>query len=371
MDLIHEAQSTVSYLENAEYRMANEDDNSELPPSDIVAYNELRSCADLYRLYSSQQLDIQPEFQREIVWNPEDQTRFIDSLIKQLPIPSLCISLDYRDDKRLVIDGLQRISSIIGFLDERKDWKLANTDDIDLRIAGKYVSEIKRDNPALFRRVQNATLPITILRCNYSKQNHMNYLFTIFHRLNSGGARLNNQEIRNAIYGGALNLLLKELNTNQNWQTIAGIDSDKSYRFLKEELILRFFAFFERQSDYTGRLAMFLNKYMFENKQPNAFILNNKRQLFLRTVNVIFDKMTSGDALSKTSISVVEAVLIGVAKNIDFLENIEAHEIQIRFASLMASAPFSEENLRAGLSGKDKVNERLNMSKIIFSPQNQ
>jgi uncharacterized protein with ParB-like and HNH nuclease domain len=37
------------------------------------------------------------------------QTRFIDSLMKQLPIPSMCISLDYKTDKRYIIDGLQRI----------------------------------------------------------------------------------------------------------------------------------------------------------------------------------------------------------------------------------------------------------------------
>lgn len=65
-----------------------DDDNAEVPPEDIVAYNELRSCADLYRMHTQKILDIQPEFQRDIVWKGPDQTRFIDSLIKQLPIPA-------------------------------------------------------------------------------------------------------------------------------------------------------------------------------------------------------------------------------------------------------------------------------------------
>ncbi|RLA44388.1 MAG: DUF262 domain-containing protein, partial [Gammaproteobacteria bacterium] len=54
-------------LESVEEALADEDDFSETPPSDIVAFNELRSCADLVRLYKSKQLDIQPDFQRDIV----------------------------------------------------------------------------------------------------------------------------------------------------------------------------------------------------------------------------------------------------------------------------------------------------------------
>jgi uncharacterized protein with ParB-like and HNH nuclease domain len=61
-------------------------------------------------------LEIQPEFQREIVWKNPDQTRFIDSLVKQLPIPSMCFSLDYKAQKWQVIDGLQRMATIIRFL---------------------------------------------------------------------------------------------------------------------------------------------------------------------------------------------------------------------------------------------------------------
>ncbi len=123
---------------------------SVVPPPDIVAFNELRSCADIYRMYTKNQIDINPDFQRGEVWTNRAQTLFIDSLIKQLPIPSMCISLDIKTQKRLVIDGLQRITSIIKFLDEKKDWRLSKTDDVDNRISGKKVSEIKKENNNLF-----------------------------------------------------------------------------------------------------------------------------------------------------------------------------------------------------------------------------
>ncbi len=202
---------TNANIKKIEDGLGSEDNSNEVPPSDIVAFNELRSCADLLRLHQSKQLDIQPDFQRDVVWSKPDQTRFIDSLTKQLPIPSMCISLDYKTEKRLVIDGLQRMSSIINFLSS-DDWRLSELEDIDERLSGKTVLAIKTENKELFDRVQNVMIPVTVIRCDYSKVTHNEYLFTIFHRLNTGAVKLNNQEIRNAIYQGNFNHLLKELN---------------------------------------------------------------------------------------------------------------------------------------------------------------
>lgn len=83
----------ITKMENESFY---ENDHAELPPSDIVAYNELRSCADLFRMHQQKILEIQPEFQRDIVWKGPDQTRFIDSLIKQLPIPACASHLIIR-----------------------------------------------------------------------------------------------------------------------------------------------------------------------------------------------------------------------------------------------------------------------------------
>ena len=123
-------------LVELEERALHEDDSDEVPPKDIVAYNELRSCADLYRMHEQGILEIQPEFQRDIVWRGPDQTRFVDSLIKQLPIPSMCFALDHKAQKWMVIDGLQRISTIVRFL-AGGDWKLSSLDDIEQEISRK------------------------------------------------------------------------------------------------------------------------------------------------------------------------------------------------------------------------------------------
>ena len=188
-----------SKIEKLEDEAFWENDAHEKPPADIFAFNELRSCADLFRMHQQGILDIQPEFQRDFVWKNPDQTRFIDSLIKQLPIPSLCFSYDSKQQKWLVIDGLQRISTIIRFL-KGEDWNLANIDDVNPNIAGISAAAIKNSTGELqeyYKRVENSSIPITVLRCDYSNHSHLSYLFTIFHRLNSTGLKLNNQEIRN------------------------------------------------------------------------------------------------------------------------------------------------------------------------------
>ena len=137
------------------------EDYAEVPPSDIVAYNELRSCADLFRMHEQGMLEIQPDFQRDIVWKGPEQTRFIDSLIKQLPIPSMCFAMDHKLQRWIVIDGLQRVSTIVKFL-KGSDWTLSPLDDIDPAIKGKSAAAIKTSNTSLhqyYTRVETSLFP--------------------------------------------------------------------------------------------------------------------------------------------------------------------------------------------------------------------
>jgi uncharacterized protein with ParB-like and HNH nuclease domain len=357
-------------LKEMEKATFEEDDSIELPPSDIVAYNELRSCADLYRMHYQGILKIQPEFEREIVWKTPQQTRFIDSLIKQLPIPSMCFSLDYKSQKWQVIDGLQRMWSIIRFL-SGEQWTLSKLNDIDPKISGQPTSKFIDVNSSLhsyYTRVENLTLPITVIRCDYSKKSHSHYLFTIFRRLNTGGMKLNNQEIRNCIYSGEFNDLLKELNQNQVWMKLNKMKQTTGYRFTKHELILRFFAFHDSYNEYTGRLARFLSDYMDVNRNPGEQFLNEKRRLFNRTVDVIYKTMFAGRPPT-FSISVLEALLVGVSLNLSFVESQSKSSLQTMYEQLKNHEEFSEEKLREGLAGRPRVIGRMSAAEAIFSGQ--
>ncbi len=364
-------ETELSELEQMEQETFEEDDATEIPPIDVFAYNELRSCADLFRMYKDDILEIRPAYQREIVWKDPAQTRFIDSLIKQLPIPSMCFSLDFKSKKWQVIDGLQRMATIIRFLTS-SGWTLSKLDDIDPKISGKPISlfaDRKSNLHEYYTRIENLTLPITVLRCDYNKPSHASYIFTIFHRLNSGGTKLNNQEIRNCIYSGSFNEFLKELDANLEWMKINKMEEAGSYRYTKQEIILRLFAFHDKYESYLGRLAKFLNDYMEEYRYPTDSFISEKRTLFIRTVDIVYKSVFAGKIPATLSISILEATLVGVSFNLSFLETQTQDIIQSLYNKMIGHYEFSDVRLREGLAGRERVKGRMSTAKQIFSGQ--
>ena len=358
-------------INEEEERLLEEHDDDEISPSDIIAFNELRSCADLLRMYKSSQLTIDPDFQRNLVWSISSRSKFIDSLAKQLPIPSMCISLDYKTDRRLVIDGLQRISTIVSFLNE-ESWTLSNIKEIDQRLRGKTPNQIKNEYPDLFSRIENVTIPITVLRCDYSKKSHMRHLFTIFHRLNSGGAKLNNQEIRNCIYSGKLNNLLKEIAGTDESQSFfryrtSNISNTNAllgsnYRYQYEELYLRVLAFSENLDKYNGKLSNFLNEFMDDNSNSKDAKYSEWKNKLLKSLSLVY----RDERISKFSKTIVEAILYGVYKNLDNTALLNLEIFKGKVNELRKHENFSLISLKEGLASKDKVNGRLSVAKEIF-----
>ena len=348
-----------------EVKQSTEDDYSELPPKDIIAFNELRSCADIFRMYKADQLEIQPYFQREVVWSKPSQTRFIDSLIKQLPIPSMCFSFDFESDERYVIDGLQRIQTIINFL-SKDEWKLSKLEDIDKKISGKSVKQIKKDYPLYFSRVQNLSIPITVIRCNHNDKKHLDYLFTIFHRLNSGGSKLNNQEIRNCIYNGSLNKFLKTSVKHTSYKKLFAIKSEKKYRFSFEELNLRFIALSHKYEKYNGKLSKWLNDFMYRNRNINEVKIDKLEKEFEEVIDIILKRVFLNKPVGSISKAIIEGVYVGVQRNLSELRKTD-NKLNNKYKQLREDENFSSEALKEGVAQKNKVIKRLTRAVEIFS----
>jgi len=314
-------------------------------------------------------LEIQPPYQREVVWKNPAQTRFIDSLIKHLPIPSMCFSYDYNQQKWQVIDGLQRMTSIINFLSGGIG-KLSTLEDINPAISGQPVKKFKDRESKLhkyYRQVENLTLPINVLRCDLTNDDHTNYIFSIFHRLNSGGTKLNNQEIRNGIFSGPFNDLLNALNQDARWMRINLMNKPDGYRFIKQELILRMFAFSENLALYDGHLARFLNSYMRENRFNNDKAIASKRDTFEATVSIVSEKIFADGIESRVGTSVLEGILVGVSANISHLKSKSSNYLKGLYEQLLQSREFSSESLLEGLARKERVINRLDRARTIFS----
>ena len=337
-----------------------------MPPKDVVSFNEMRSCADIYRMYDKGQLEIHPDFQRGIVWKAKDMSLFVDSLIKQLPIPSLCISLDFSSGKRMVIDGLQRIWTIISFLNyEKADWRISKIDGVDARIAGKLVSEVEKEYPALYHRLEDLSLPINTIRCDYNDTTHMEYLFQIFSRLNSGGRRLLYQEIRNCVYQGEFNNFLRKYVRTENWLKFVSqsLDDVNSYRFGNEERVLRFMAFFDRWESYNSSLVQFLNVYMSEHRRMQEGEILQWTQILDSSLEII--SRIRGKKDVRKNWNAMECVLVGVAKNLNALKNVSSDYITERYNKLMDSEEFGEK-MREGVMHGTKVRDRIKLAISIL-----
>lgn len=189
-------------------------------------------------------------------------------------------------------------------------------------------------------------------------------MFQIFYRLNSGGNKLYNQEIRNCIFQGNFNTLLKDLARSPDWLNANHLTKEKveTSRFNNEERILRFFAFYYELDQYKGKLAAFLNEFMRSHKDLTEEEKNEYASLLSRSLKVAMEiKKLS------TSKNVFEAVLIGIAANISVLETKSADDINRLYKDVEGDVNFSEETLKEGLGSLEKVKNRINTAKKIFA----
>lgn len=345
------------------------DSDQPIPPIDIVAYNELRSCADLVRMKSSGKLELQPDFQRDVVWKLDDQSRFIDSLVKQLPIPSMCFSLDYKTQTWKVIDGLQRMSSIVKFLSDA-DWRLSELADIHPALQGKRNSDLRKgteDEKRLYTRVEDISVPITVIRCDYSQRSHMLYLFTIFHRLNSGGMRLTNQEIRNCIYSGTFNAALKAFDaTDVNWKQVKKQIWGSMDRFRSVEVVLRVLAFGDRRNDYDGNLAKFLNSYMHERMRADE--VTDSLTLVLQLIAAKAKIVLASATPKKLPLMIIEALLVGLYVHRESLAGRSDSELIKAFKKMIQLDTFTD-GARYAVSSEANVKERLDAAVAAFAAE--
>jgi hypothetical protein len=345
-----------------------EDSEQPVPPADIVAYNELRSCADLFRMHASGKLEIQPDFQREVVWKQDDQSRFIDSLVKQLPIPSMCFSLDYKTQRWKVIDGLQRMSSIIRFL-STNEWRLSDLSDIHPKLRSTKNTDLRHgteEQKRLFALVEDVSIPVTVIRCDYSQRSHMLYLFTIFHRLNSGGVRLTNQEIRNCIYTGPFNDLLKSFDsTNADWKSVKKRIWGSMDRFRSVEVLLRVLAFADERNAYDGNLSRFLNLYMHRhsNDEPDKLVELEAR---LKEVVGRTRQALSIEPQRKLPLLLVEAVLVAMYARGDQLAAMTDQDVAQAYKAMRAHPSFLQ-SARYAVTSADNVKTRLNAAVDTFA----
>ncbi len=200
-------------------------------------------------------LILDPEFQRKYKWDREGWSRaskFIESCLMRIPLPS-CYFAETKDGNHLVIDGVQRITTVLRFFND--EFALEDMTAFP-KLNGKIFSELGK---------YRSELETTTIRCIILRRENPDELITeIFARLNRGAVSLSDQEIRHALYPGKFDELLQRLSQNEIIKNFGLGKEGKAKKDSREgeELVLRYFAFRESADSYEGNLSKFLDKYM-------------------------------------------------------------------------------------------------------------
>jgi hypothetical protein len=179
-------------------------------------------------------LIIAAEIQRDSdLWDLGRKSRLIESILLKLPLP-LFYASEGKDGILYIVDGLQRISAIRAFMDEKKGFKLNGLE--FLKLDGKMYKDLSEEMQI---RMEETDLQFVIIGADSPPEVQRN----IFKRLNTGGLPLSEQEIRHALYFGASTDFLKRLVNTKQFKK-ATDNSINDSRMAGRELILRFVAFF-------------------------------------------------------------------------------------------------------------------------------
>jgi hypothetical protein len=248
------------------------------------------SFRELIARYDDNEL-IKPELQRHYVWDRVEASRFIDSVLLGLPVPSIFLAKT-KDEKLLIIDGYQRIMTVRDFVkgvfsDDNSQFSLSKSKRIHERWRGKNFAQLGEEEK---RKIRNTTIHAIIFMQQHPSPGDTS-LYQIFERINTSGRSLLPQEIRNCVYQGSLNSLLFELNQNNHWRQMWGNEIRDS-RMRDLELILRFFALSDEfilesaDAPYNISLKKYLNDYMGEHN--NEVEIEYLKRKFNGTVKFVY-----------------------------------------------------------------------------------
>ena len=240
-------------------------------------------------------LNLKPNYQRHFVWTKKTASNLIESLLLNIPIPSIFVS-EGKDGVWEVIDGQQRLRSIFQFIEGKFEESPNKTQNFTLNhldvltsLSGKTFTDL---SDVLQERILSKPLPFIVIKSNTNEE----VKFEMFNRLNSNITKLNNQELRNCLYRGTYNDFIKKMAENPTFQKLLNRPNYKK-RMLDVELVLMFFTFLDMNYDqYKGGMKQLLNKNMLDNQNKQQEEFKEKEEKFKKSIDLINDMFHTSEA---------------------------------------------------------------------------
>lgn len=364
----------------------NEVDTTDINPYDpdkIKVRSDKIAVSILSKMIDNESIDLNPDFQRNLVWNSFQKSRLIESILLRIPLPMFYFAED-SEGNLSVVDGLQRISTIKEFMDNK--FPLRDLQYLNESCGGRYY-ESKGTKKGLDTKYLK-WFDLTSISANIiDPSSPPKVKYDIFRRINTGGRPLNNQEIRNCLMGKGLREAIKVMTALEEFKS-ATDKSIKSTRMEDQEVALRFLYFYQLHEknhnidEYNGYMEIALDEYtdkniknssQYFNKYIDKFSNSMKNAEYLIGRKYAFRKIQSKDIqpdsykqLINKALFVCTAVLLADYDNEKVRERNSANSLTSLIANKIESDPQLIYYLSYGTNGKANLHYTFNVLNELF-----
>lgn len=349
------------------------------------------SIGELANLYRDGELDIHPEFQRFFRWTPRQKSRFIESLLLGIPIPSIFVN-QREDGVWDVIDGLQRLSTVFEFIGELKD-EQGDLIPPSRLTATPYLPSLegrawngdgtdRTFDDTQRRLIKRASLDLKIVKRESDPETPLE----LFQRLNTLGSQLSDQELRNSLLIMVRRdyyFWLQQLQNFEPFQLAVAVSDRSRQEQYDLELVLRFLACSQaslEQLRAVGDMAEFLTDSAVKMARDANFDRDAAQSVFEGTFTVIADALEDEafrryDAdrdrfLGGFSVSAFEAISTGVASNLpEWVAaqiDVRRPDLVHRVQGLWGDATFRQ-YARGGVRASTRIPQLVPLGRQLFS----
>lgn len=361
-----------------EFKALDLDEQIDTKRSDIRTDKLDMTFGEFANMYDNGELVVAPDYQRLFRWTPTQKSRFIESILLGIPTPAIFVAETEKGIWELV-DGLQRLSTVLEFFGSLKDadgvTKPASRLVADEGAALPAMNGKRFEDLSLRTRlsIRRAGCRVEVVKVGSGRR--MKY--DLFERLNTGGARLSDQEIRNCIFRAEAPKLVEffdELAKYEPLQTHLGISENQQNALYDRGLVLRFFALKNDLESFNHDVEPFITEYVHKVVDKEAsFDEKAEADLFRRTIKAITEALggdswrhlRDGKAQGAFSPYVFDALTVAVAKNIDGIEKLTTADRAGRFNAVKTDEDFKGATGSGG-NTKPRLLQRLAAAEKII-----
>ena len=320
------------------------------------------SYGELVSMYGRHELIITPDFQRHYRWTLEQKTRLIESILLGIPIPPIYVAED-ADGRWELVDGLQRISTILSFFGQLdgEDHFVLSEGDLLPSLKGYSDESLPLK---LTLNIRRAVCRVEVIKWN----SKWDMRYELFNRLNTGGTPLSGQEIRNCIFRAGLKGFydfIEEAVEDENFIALTQVKGEKKKQLFDQELVVRFVALVDDWSCVDAPISLYATTFMRNMVRNQSDISAETKERFARTMRILAASDPCAFKMGKVfSPSLYDAISVATANNLQRFEN-DPRSLQVAIQELKGNSAFKR--LRTSAGSTRRTRQQVEMAMNTFS----